>query len=673
MRTRIAAIVLILTFATCFCRAQQTNKTPILRGQLQSDLDGNGHTITNLNPPLSGGIAITNGFGIGTSLTNSILKAPNIFGNGTMTNAAFTVEGNGNVFGLYGDFAISDNIGSAFTLVTAAGGGVEWDDNVPSDSSTFAHIGDIPATNLFDLATTAAAKLALAPLKANNGSDFASALLTSSNVATVGLSNQTTLLPNGAQPVLPAAGAFPGQILITEGGGGGGGGIHQLFTWNSQGGSSNWDGGLEIRGPLEAYTTQSLNAGAGAGHWLAVSNSNNTLEIGQLNTNAYSAIGFTDQNNLEQFAFGFGESNAAGGSYRGMIYLGDNTQAPFFLTDASGHPKWGSPGIATPSSPAGTFGTFVVLTNTATNYNATNVMFSIDQSGNVNASGNVSITNGLTTAAASTTTLNGNASLLGTTFVGGSSGTANTGGISGGVVTANTHQGLAVGPTVVVGPSGTGLANAESFGCDLQIGARGQTNIWIHGTGCNGFDPWNGNPGVEIMQSFQMDGPVTNAYFNTNVIINAGGQANSPGYTNNTVTTTLASGFSNGGSITTLSVTSATGIQIGQFVIGAGIPSGIRVSSVSGTTIGAVFTASANSSGTYTFGSGGFSMSLNIIGASGSIIYYQNIGTGGATVCGFPVWTNTVSSTGSDYIIPMNCGVAVTSGVGVHMQSHPLN
>jgi len=69
------------------------------------------------------------------------------------------------------------------------------------------------------------------------------------------------------------------------------------------------------------------------------------------------------------------------------------------------------------------------------------------------------------------------------------------------------------------------------------------------------------------------------------------------------VTTTLASGFGNAASVTTLSVTNATGIAPGQSVSGTGVPAYVIVVSVSGTTVTTSgFTSTAASSGNYTFG-----------------------------------------------------------------------
>jgi fibronectin-binding autotransporter adhesin len=69
-----------------------------------------------------------------------------------------------------------------------------------------------------------------------------------------------------------------------------------------------------------------------------------------------------------------------------------------------------------------------------------------------------------------------------------------------------------------------------------------------------------------------------------------------------TAATQLSAGFSSGNTVTSLAVSSATGIGVGQVVTGAGVPAGVTVTAISGTTITvSSFTAGANSSGYYFF------------------------------------------------------------------------
>jgi hypothetical protein len=501
-------------------------------------------TLGHTNGSMSGNVFETNFWNLKDSSGNIRFRAQaagdNVnYGDGTLAfsslNGEAQIYGDGDgspefQFNTGGQLlwqAVQTVVGNGQVVTNQTSTGFIGDFNVPNDAATFALLGAVTneavaaasaATNA--LGTAAFKSIGTFAQTANNASDFASALLTSSNIATLTVSNQTTLLPNGAYTVPASNGRFPGQLAITMGAGGGGGGFHQLFIWNTNGGTSGWDTGLQVPGSFEAYSTLNLGAGAGAGHWLAVSNSNNSLEIAQLNTNAYSAIGFADQNNLEQFAFGFGESNAAGGSYRGIIYLGDNTSAPFWLTDNHGYPKWGSPGLATPSSPSGTFGSFVVLTNTATNYYSTNVVFSVDQSGNVNASGNVNITNSLTTATSSTTLLQG------TAYVGQFTGAGNPGRVSGWILATHGSNSFAVGPISVdtAGSSGasttgtsTGMNNRGNTGVSLGIGAYGEEEIILGGPFASTIG--DANDTAKFLTNVVFAGPVT-----ANVGIGAIGQ-----------------------------------------------------------------------------------------------------------------------------------------------------
>jgi len=69
-----------------------------------------------------------------------------------------------------------------------------------------------------------------------------------------------------------------------------------------------------------------------------------------------------------------------------------------------------------------------------------------------------------------------------------------------------------------------------------------------------------------------------------------------------TAATLLSTAFSSGNTVTSLAVSSASGIGVGQTVTGAGVPAGVTVTAINGTTISvSSFTATANSSGYYFF------------------------------------------------------------------------
>jgi len=61
----------------------------------------------------------------------------------------------------------------------------------------------------------------------------------------------------------------------------------------------------------------------------------------------------------------------------------------------------------------------------------------------------------------------------------------------------------------------------------------------------------------------------------------------------------------------------------------------------------------------------GVNMNVNIIGTSGTYVFYNRSGAGGGTVCGTSLFTNTVLTTGATLPVPVNCGVQIVSGVGV--------
>jgi autotransporter-associated beta strand protein len=68
-------------------------------------------------------------------------------------------------------------------------------------------------------------------------------------------------------------------------------------------------------------------------------------------------------------------------------------------------------------------------------------------------------------------------------------------------------------------------------------------------------------------------------------------------------TTTLTTGFASSSTVLSVVVASANNILVGETLSGTGVPAGVLVNSVSGTTIGvSAFTSTAASSGNYTFG-----------------------------------------------------------------------
>lgn len=70
------------------------------------------------------------------------------------------------------------------------------------------------------------------------------------------------------------------------------------------------------------------------------------------------------------------------------------------------------------------------------------------------------------------------------------------------------------------------------------------------------------------------------------------------------VVTSLSAGFTNGANVTSVTVTTVTGIAVGNVMTGTGVPAaGAMVTAVNTTTkvVSVAFTATANSSGNYTF------------------------------------------------------------------------
>jgi len=56
---------------------------------------------------------------------------------------------------------------------------------------------------------------------------------------------------------------------------------------------------------------------------------------------------------------------------------------------------------------------------------------------------------------------------------------------------------------------------------------------------------------------------------------------------------------------------------------------------------------------------------VNIKGTSGNIVFWNRTGLSGATAAGVAIWTNTVTAAGADYVLGVNCGIAIDTGVGV--------
>lgn len=280
-----------------------------------------------------------------------------------------------------------------------------------------------------------------------NGTDFASAQLTSSNIAIIGISNRS-ILPIIAD-TSAVTGKFPGQMLITTGNGNGGNGAHQLFTWNSFGGVSNWDGGISIPGPLVAYNNKQiiLDNGGGDGHLLITSNANNNvLGIQNLHNAGYDTVDFLDDQTNVPMSFGFGNTkvytNSPGApAYTGVGYLAMNQSLPFFFTDASGNPKWGGAGLATKFTAADTFGDFVRFKTGTTNGDPTNVIFRVDGSGDISMNGTLSV-GGFTHLTNNLTVEGNNVFFNGNNInVGGGGGSINVGGLSGGLLQLNSAGG----------------------------------------------------------------------------------------------------------------------------------------------------------------------------------------------------------------------------------------
>lgn len=78
-----------------------------------------------------------------------------------------------------------------------------------------------------------------------------------------------------------------------------------------------------------------------------------------------------------------------------------------------------------------------------------------------------------------------------------------------------------------------------------------------------------------------------------------------------------------------------------------------------------IVTAASSSGFTNTMG---INMVANISGAAGTYIFYDRSGAGGSTLCGFPLFTNTVTPFGTVVPLPVNCGVAIVNGTNVAIQ-----
>jgi len=64
----------------------------------------------------------------------------------------------------------------------------------------------------------------------------------------------------------------------------------------------------------------------------------------------------------------------------------------------------------------------------------------------------------------------------------------------------------------------------------------------------------------------------------------------------------------------------------------------------------------------------GVNVAANIIGTSGTYVFYNRSGAGGATVCGTSLFTNTIPTLGQTLPVPVNCGIQVVTGAGVTIQ-----
>lgn len=60
----------------------------------------------------------------------------------------------------------------------------------------------------------------------------------------------------------------------------------------------------------------------------------------------------------------------------------------------------------------------------------------------------------------------------------------------------------------------------------------------------------------------------------------------------------------------------------------------------------------------------GYDNIVNLSGTSGTFVFYNRSGAGGATVCGTSLYTNTIIASGVDIDVGVNCGFQIVNGVG---------
>lgn len=215
-------------------------------------------------------------------------------------------------------------------------------------------------------------------------------------VVPITISNNPSVFPDAATlTAVAAAGTYKaGTILTTQGSGNSGNGVHAFFVGNSNTASFNFDGGFQTYGPLWSYSTYGPNWGGNySGHGMVVSNGcDNCLTLwnrsgcdGVAGNGHYAAAVSVDSGGTWRAAFGWGETNAP--FYRAMNYWEANGNpngvggiVPFFMSH-SGALYWGlDPGNYEDGN-GGTAGRWVMLQSGSTNFDATNVMAFIDQTG----------------------------------------------------------------------------------------------------------------------------------------------------------------------------------------------------------------------------------------------------------------------------------------------------
>ncbi len=295
--------------------------------------------------------------------------------------------------------------------------GQSWDWNVPADANTVATQKWV--TNTIQVLTTNGANISLTTnangalviavtglgtaafqnigafaQTANNLADLANAYTAGTNIGSYNYSNNPAIL--GPANLAGITGKYPGQLLATEGGGNGGNRTHQLWVWNTNSGTANWDSGWDFFGSLYSFTSSPLNtAGAYSGHVLATSNGvDNVLSLQCFDTRHYAAILGVDEANTWHFAFGSGGTNAP--FYNDTVYLelnGANNGINPFAVVQGGKYFWGAEGFNSHFVTGGSLGDFVRWKNGTTNADPTNVVFRITSSGQVESAGELDVTN----------------------------------------------------------------------------------------------------------------------------------------------------------------------------------------------------------------------------------------------------------------------------------------